>query len=299
MEGITEETIRQLIDQVQQQRLIIENQQKEISSLAEGVKGRGNGGPKPPKPELYKGRRDAVEINSWMDQIRRYSQFYKMTSAETTNIAIFYLAGPARDWWTNLASEVKQDLLSDWSLFCQALKTSFYPIDHERKVMDMIERLTQKGAVAKYVERFEHLRTQVSGVSMDLWKRYFVKGLSPAVKIEAIKYNIDNPMAPLAHLYQRVTTIGDALWSQRTLADDPMDLSNVNMMKNNGRSYAGYRENQKKSEPDQRKSQETRKCFKCGKPGHIQKFCTRKIKFNEIDCDKKADDISPNGLDFQ
>ena len=75
MESITEDTVRQLIAQVNEQRRQIEVQKEAIDQLTSGLKkpdGPKTGpGPKPPKPELYKGKRDAVEINSWMDQIKR------------------------------------------------------------------------------------------------------------------------------------------------------------------------------------------------------------------------------------
>lgn len=92
MDPITENTVRQLIEQVHQQRLVMEAQQEEIKQLMNGSKSFKTS-PKPPKPEFYKGKRDAVEIKSWIDQIDRYSKFYGMTSQETAELAIFYLSG--------------------------------------------------------------------------------------------------------------------------------------------------------------------------------------------------------------
>jgi len=160
--------------------------------------------------------------------------------------------------------------------------------------MDTLEKLTQRGSVAKYVEKFEHLRTQITGVSNELWKRYFVKGLSPTVQLEAIKFKIDNPTAPLACLYQRVTTIGDALWSHRVYRDDPMDLSAI-MTKTNGRNYAGYRDPKKSSGSlaSAGPGKDSRKCFKCGKPGHIQRFCRAPVKVNGIDYNAPSDSQTP------
>ena len=268
--SITEETIRQLVDQVKSQQSMIETLKREIMESTQGMHGVMHQRMivKPPNPEYYKGRRDAVEIDSWLDQIKRYGNHFGMTGSEIANLAVFYLSGLGRDWWTNLDVELKEINLSSWDLFCTAVKDAFYPVDHQRRIMDALEKLQQRGSVASYVERFEHLRTQIHGVSIDLWKRYFVKGLSSSLRIEAIKFNLDHPNASLGQLYQRLSAIGDAVWSQRNYKDDMMDLSYVDFKKNNGKSYRG-------SQRKDKKIQDTKdyKCFKCGKSGHFKRDC--------------------------
>ena len=101
-------------------------------------------GVKPPKPEFYKGKRDALEINAWVDQIERYARYFGLSEGmELVDFAVFYLGGSARDWWTNRSDQLKEKV-EGWKDFTKELKISFYPLDHQRTVMDKLEKLCQK-----------------------------------------------------------------------------------------------------------------------------------------------------------
>ena len=123
--------------------------------LAEFAMLKNKGGwPKPPKPDYYDGRLDAVFLNQWLSQMEEYLSFYKYTKVgnEPVRVAAFYLSSHARTWWSQLTIEQKN---MNWSEFKMHLKARFYPIDHERQVLSRLEKLKQRGAVAKYIEAFE------------------------------------------------------------------------------------------------------------------------------------------------
>jgi polyhydroxyalkanoate synthesis regulator phasin len=274
--------IEKLMQVVTSGQETIKVQQEQIDRLKGDLGGaggigkgaRGSGAIKPPKPDVYKGKRDALEINAWIDQLERYSKHFGLSDGiERVDVAVFYLGGTARDWWTNRSGQLKEKI-TGWASFIAELKLAFYPLDHERSVMDKLERLSQKGSVSAYVEKFERLRTQISGISDDLWKRYFIKGLQSNIQIEAIKFNLDTPDASVGMLYQRLTTLGDALWAQKGVSkNDPMDLSA--MEKSNGKTYAGYKDKKGSQAGEGKKDF---KCFKCGLPGHFKRDCGAKYQ---------------------
>ena len=302
-----EELMKVLIDgqeTIKAQQMKIDHLQQEIQR-GDKVATSKKFAVKPPKPDFFKGKRDALEINAWVDQISRYAQFFGLDPGlELVEFAVFYLSGSARDWWTNQSGQLKARVMT-WTDFVFELKTAFYPLDHERAVMDKLEKLHQKGSVAAYVELFEKLRSQVSGVSDDLWKRYFIKGLAQNIQIEAIKFNLDTPDASLSQMYQRLTTLGDALWAQKGgnyRPNDSMDLSVI--YKPNGKSYAGSVD---KRNGKSHRREELRKCFKCGIPGHLKRECGSKnlnmIKAEQSEQIKKdtkdASDNQESKSDFQ
>ena len=74
---ITEDMIRKLFDQVYAQQAMIDALKQENIMMKELSQARHGMHQekmliKPPKPEYYKGKRDVVEINSWLDQIKRF-----------------------------------------------------------------------------------------------------------------------------------------------------------------------------------------------------------------------------------
>jgi hypothetical protein len=220
--------------------------------------------PKPPHPEYYKGDRDAMKINTWIDQAYRYGAHFRMTEAQMVATAVFYLTGMARDWWTNMDAGGKARMGS-WEHFTKDLRAAFYPIDHERRVLDQIEKLTQKGSVSAYVEKFEAMRTQVPGVSDRHWKRSFLNGLHPSLKVAAVTYDMDNPQATLAQLYRRLTAIGDVMWDARAeRTNDNMDLSQMDPRR--GRVQSSGKAGRSKAHIT---------CYHCQEKGHYKSECPK------------------------
>jgi len=92
--SITEETIKQLVNQVKAQQSMIETLTQKIGIFS-GMHGVGH------QRMMVKAgeRRDAVEIDSWLEQIKRYGNQFGMTGSEIANLAVFYFKGYNHSFW--------------------------------------------------------------------------------------------------------------------------------------------------------------------------------------------------------
>jgi hypothetical protein len=240
-----------------------------LQSAAAAEPAKSPKGPKPPKPSYYDGSTDAIALNRWLNQMEDYLAFYQYPdgSFEPAKVASFYLSSHARTWWSQMNPNQKATLT--WWDFVGQLKARFYPIDHERQVLSRIEKLRQRGPVAKFIEAFESLRAQVS-LSDSTVKRYFINGLRSDLKVKAVEYLLDNPECHLSHLYQRMTAIGEVLWESRMIMRDPnaMDLSAISKQTNR-KPVANA-----KKRVGRDKSQIV--CYGCNRKGHYRNECPSK-----------------------
>src|SRR6476661_7416841 len=81
--------LRQQKNLIAMQKEMMDMHQKELDALkAEGSKIHLMA-IKPPKPEMYRGVRDATEINSWIDQVKRYADHHHIGEQDVPSFAIF------------------------------------------------------------------------------------------------------------------------------------------------------------------------------------------------------------------
>lgn len=260
--------------------VVLQNVKAELQAeIAEVRRLNSRHGPKPPKPDYYDGRTDAVVLNRWINQVDDYLAFYQYSelSEEPAKIASFYLSSHARTWWSAMPEDQKAYLT--WSAFKDLLKARFYPIDHERQVLSRLEKLKQRGPVSRYIESFESLRAQLT-IGEHTEMRYFINGLRADLKVKAVEFLLDNPNGQLSALYQRMTAIGEVLWESRITMKDPnaMDLSALSRQPS---SRKPVKPSPRTKAPNRRdKSHIT--CFNCNQRGHYRNECPEPPKVSSV-----------------
>lgn len=225
--------------------------------------------PKPPQPDTYDGKRDALILRRWLQEVRGYVDAFPMTEELKCRTALRYLKGLASDWVHS------QSGFRDWNDFADRIKAHFLPAGHERHAEMELRKLKQTGATSKFVEKFENLRVQISGVTDKSMMSTFILNLRQDLRVKAVEYTLYHPEATLPDLYHFVTAVGDAMWElsvgkypegghgpSRRDGATPMDLSA--MQARRGPRPGGMVRKGKTSAGE---------CFACGKLGHFKRDC--------------------------
>lgn len=105
-------------------------------------------------PECYGGRRDYLEVHTWLYKVEQYFEIMSLFNpgliGKDGNRVLFastFLTGTAAVWWYTLVRANRVPIT--WDAFCAALKSEFVPSDHPRLARDKLRKLKQLRSVAK------------------------------------------------------------------------------------------------------------------------------------------------------
>ncbi|WVZ04003.1 hypothetical protein V8G54_024809 [Vigna mungo] len=97
-----------------------------------------------------------------------------------TQIASFYLGGPALAWYQWMHNN---NLITSWEAFLRALELRFAPSKFEDLVADLC-KLSQTQSLQKYISEFESLANRISRYPLNFYLSCFVFGLKPHLRRE-------------------------------------------------------------------------------------------------------------------
>ncbi|XP_049388521.1 uncharacterized protein LOC125852885 [Solanum stenotomum] len=194
----------------------IETMKAEMRTIKEGMEVGGSASPdrdrearvEAPKPPMFKGIRDAQEVENFLWHLENYFKCSRVKSDETKiNTAVLYLSEMAMLWWRRKEAEIGKGTctINTWEQFREEFKKAFFPNNVIYEVKRKFRELKQTGSIRAYVKEFTTLTLQIPNLTDEDMLFHFMDGLQNWAKTE---------------LEQRqVKTIDEAITQAESLTD--------------------------------------------------------------------------------
>ncbi|XP_070002194.1 uncharacterized protein [Nicotiana sylvestris] len=214
-----------------------------------------------PKPPVFKGVRDAQEVENFLWHLENYFRHGKVRDDEAKiNTAVLYLSKTAMLWWRRKMTDVDKGLctISTWDQFKADFKRQFFPNNVLYEARIKLRELKQTWSIRNYVKEFTTLMLQIPNLTNDDLLFHFMDELQNWAKQELQR--------------RQVTDIDQAIVEAESLMDfrhDKHDKGNVNESKVNNAKGGGDRDKVKEIQQQYSKTQDFKKSS--GRQGYAEK----------------------------
>ena len=189
------EAITSLECQLMEALNTIETMKAEMSTLREDIEAGGSVPPdrdrearvEAPKPPMFKGIRDAQEVENFLWHLENYFKCSRVKNDETKiNTAVLYLSEMAILWWRRKEAEIGKGtcIINTWEQFREEFKKVFFPNNVIYEVKRKFRELKQTGSIRAYVKEFTTLTLQIPNLTDEDMLFHFMDGLHNWVKTE-------------------------------------------------------------------------------------------------------------------
>jgi len=138
-----------------------------------------------PKPETFSGGKRPKDTEEWLFVLDTFLTASGVNlDIERITVASGYLRGAALTWWRRVSHPSYPNRPKTWSEFCQALLSTFQPINPAETARDTLARLRQTTSVRQYASAMRDTALDIPGISDDELKDRFIRGLKPATQTE-------------------------------------------------------------------------------------------------------------------
>ncbi|KAK4734083.1 hypothetical protein R3W88_008344 [Solanum pinnatisectum] len=166
----------------------IETMNAEMKALKEGMEAEGSASPdrdrearvEAPKPPIFKGVRDAQEVENFLWHLENYFKCNRVRNDENKiNIVVLYLSEMAMLWWRHKEAEIGKGTctINMWEQFCEEFKKAFFPNNVVYQVKRKFRELKQMGSIRAYVKEFTTLTLQIPNLTDEDMMFHFMDGL--------------------------------------------------------------------------------------------------------------------------
>ncbi|XP_049394675.1 uncharacterized protein LOC125858961 [Solanum stenotomum] len=161
-----------------------------------------------PKPPMFKGVRDAQEVENFLWHLENYFKCNGLKSDESKiNTAVLYLSEMAMLWWRRKEAEIGKGTctINTWEQFREEFKKAFFPNNVIYEAKRKFRELKQTGSIRAYVQEFTTLTLQIPNLTDDDMLFHFMDGLQNWARTELER--------------RQVRTIDEAITQAEALTD--------------------------------------------------------------------------------
>lgn len=262
-------------------------QREEARLIASGT---GRATFKMERPPLFDGSKHA-ELLTWLFQLERYMEVAKVPEDQWVNYAASLLRGSAALWYRDMS--LGGTTFSSFKRFGKALKGQFGDVNSAARARDKLFDLKQKGSVCEYLSIFRELSLQCDDLGVKEKEHLFLRGLKPNIRRLVELQETDG----FADMSSKAETVDRIEWSAHRRENRSYGGTSRGQSYGSqkgygnqyGRSnYAGNSRGGQGSNPTHGKApmtrgepmeidaldrRDNRRCYSCGKLGHLFSSC--------------------------
>lgn len=244
--------------------------------------------PKVREPEVFKGERNSLVVESWINSMDLYFQLVKISNGQDQLLyALSLLRSDAQLWYSQMKAYEMEQLPQDWCDLKVLIRKEFIPINSVIQARDKLASLVQTGSVTSYINEFRRLKLQIPDLSHGDALDRFVRGLAKMIRV-AVRSRFPATLSEAESLALAIEAAaqeeeGIIVPHQQQVVQqpkanyDPMDLDSLRDMVYAlaGQVRNGYRRPNGSYRGGQNNTRNGNgpRCFACGGIGHMKREC--------------------------